>query len=60
MRKCSACGNPAKGRRRTIYVVRLTARLSTRLVRVRACSTCFAQCVHLLVAAPLQLTREGR
>jgi hypothetical protein len=56
MNQCSGCGNPSRGRRHTIYVVR-TVRSNNRLVRVRACSTCFAQCVHLLIAAPLQLAK---
>jgi hypothetical protein len=54
-RFCGACGNPMRTAGRLVYVV-----AERRLKRVRACQLCFAECVHLLIAAPLQLVRSAR
>lgn len=55
MKRCGACGNPRKGKAREIYV----RESSVRLRRVLACALCFAKCIHILVAPPLQLTRSS-
>lgn len=56
MKTCGACGNPRKGKARKIYVRDGKGRLVRRL----ACSTCFDECVHLLIAPPLQLAKADR
>jgi hypothetical protein len=54
-RRCGGCGNPMRTAGRLVHVVD-----GRTLKRVRACPTCFRECIHLLVAAPLQLTRAPR
>lgn len=61
MKRCGACGNPRKGRGRKIVgsVATATGSRSTRSLRaVIACKLCFAECVHILVAPALQLTKS--
>lgn len=49
---CGVCGNPTRKKRRLVYML-----VGRRLNRVRACGLCFADALHLVVAAPIQLTK---